>query len=197
MPNCKKLARITATITLLLSLALLVLGVVLDLVKVNLNVLPILSDKLIVGSNGSILYACGEYAIRGFNVIFKTAIAVPEFMANGQYYISALGLNYSLSTIIPIGFTLFMIFDIIIIIQSIIRIITGRVNIGTVVIAAVQIVEILAVIVGAILIANKLEVGIVDAIVTRGIIACTAVSIINLVLIIIGAKKVKSDSTIE
>lgn len=197
LPNCKKLARITAAVTLLLSLAILVLGLVLELIKVNLNVMPILSDKLIVGSNGSILYACGEYAIRGFNGLVKTTIAVPEFMASGQYYISALALNNSFSTIIPIGFTLFMIFDVIVIIQSIIRLITGRVNKSAVVIAAIQIVGILAVIVGTALIANKLDVSIVDAIVTKGIIACVAVSIINLVLIIVGAKKVKSERTIE
>lgn len=187
----KGLVRVTSIITLILAVAVIVLGVVLEIIKDNLGFLPILSDKLIVANNSSIIFACGEYAIKGINSLFKSSIAVPTFIAGGAYFQAASALNYSLSIIIPIAFTLFILTNIIVLFQSITRLITGRANRRSIAVSIIQLVVMIGVIVGVFLVANKQEVGIVDALLTIGLIAFTAVAIVNLVLVLIGSKKKK------
>ncbi len=190
----KSLVRITSVITLVLAIAVVVLGVVLELIKSNLAFLPILSDKLMACSNSSILLACGQYIILGINSVFKASIAVPAFMAGGEYFLAASGLSSALSIIIPLAFTLFIITNIIVLGQSITRIVTGRANLRSKIVSIIQLVFMVAVIVGVVLVALKLQVGIASALLTVGIIAFTAVSVVSLVLVLIASKKVKSSA---
>lgn len=196
--NASSKVRITSLFSLLLSLAVLVLGVVIGLIKSDFEVIPALSDKVIAASNPSIILAFGEYVIRGINGIFGASITVPTFMAGSEYYIAASALNYTYSVIIPIGFTLFFLFDLVVIIQSIARLCTGRARAIGFLPALLQLICIIGFAVGAILVAVKVKAEITAALLTVGFIVCFVAAIVLLVLSLIAAKSSgKKDNMVE
>lgn len=196
--NAPSKVRITSFFSLLLSLAVLVLGVVIGLIKSDFEVIPALSDKVIAASNPSIILAFGEYVIRGINGIFGASITVPTFMAGSEYYIAASALNYTYSVIIPIGFTLFFLFDLVVIIQSIARLCTGRARAIGFLPALLQLICIIGFAVGAILVAVKVKAEITAALLTVGFIVCFVAAIVLLVLSLIAAKSSeKKDNMVE
>ncbi|NCA92903.1 hypothetical protein EOM82_06625 [bacterium] len=196
--NAPSKVRITSLFSLLLSLAVLVLGVVIGLIKSDFEVIPALSDKVIAASNPSIILAFGEYVIRGINGIFGASITVPAFMAGSEYYIAASALNYTYSVIIPIGFTLFFLFDLVVIIQSIARLSTGRARAIGFLPALLQLICIIGFAVGAILVAVKVKAEITAALLTVGFIVCFVAAIVLLVLSLIAAKSSgKKDNMVE
>ncbi len=186
--NANGKVRVVSLISLLLSLAVLVLGTVIGFIKSDFELMPMLSENVIKAGNPSILLAFGEYLIKGINNVFNASIAVPGFIAGGDYYMAASVINYNLSVIIPIGFALFVIFDIVVIIQSIVRLCTGKAKSSGIVPAILLLVSIVAFIVGAVLVALKLKAEITDALLTVGVIASLAVAVIVLILSAVAAK---------
>lgn len=167
---------------MILALAILAFSFVLEIISDKLSILPILNQKLIAGSNYSILQGVCAFGLDGINSLFNTGIALPSALSVGVFYNSAIALNSVTVLVIAIAFAIFVLMDIAVIVQSIVRLCTGRAYKTGFLYALFMAAAFIAVIVAVLLTALKAEMEIGTALLTAGLITFTVATIIIFIL---------------
>lgn len=176
-----KAVRIMGLVSLLITAAILVFGAILDAVDPAVNLLPILSNKFIVSNNLNIVEAFLAYVINGVNAIFKSTLTVP--FASGAFYTAANFMNYKPLVLIPIGFALFIIADVVVFVQSIVRLATGKGSKAGFVPSLIQLLFFIVAVVGIVLGGLNMELAVVDVLTVTGLIVFAALAVVNVVLL--------------
>lgn len=168
--------RICAAVTLLIAAVILAFSFAIELIDEKFTLLSVLDGKTMEGSNLSILEGCAAYFVDGFNAIFKTAVELPASLAGGVFYTSSADIGYGAVAVVPVAFTVFVLLAFVVLIQSVVRLCTGRAGKAGAIVGLVMLLAVVALIIGAVLTAAHLEADIAEAALTDGIIAFAALS---------------------